>query len=638
MRAFENCLVCGASTENTQSARKGKDALVCGGQCYRQASRNFKRHMNGYKVARVIDLLAQMEGPVTAAQLVERYHETYGKSNTMGFNNSVALTQQLVPIVNPETIRVDKSSKPFTFEYLSGNTISDWLKPSMLAKYESVSLKAEEVESDDYMPTDMVIARLFEWDEFDPDTMLDLDEDWIIFAEEIEDKDGNKARMHVLRNDFANGYARMTFDTIDGDEIETLDFNFDDLYEIGLLRKGDIVEVGGIGDYYEVFWGSDSLHKCSDNADLDVYEDDFIVMECNTCGRTATFRQEGPYDGPRKKLEAEEEEEEELKQYSVTVPVLHYYSFEPVEAYDEEEAVDDVRNNWSDWRSSIEDNGDWGGPLWRYGSLSSHEPEAYEIFDSETFGSESQQELEVSVGDRVRSYDFILPDGYVVRDDCYVEGRVTKIAPVEWCGSECDHYYILVDRVVRSGEEIDSKTFGMTRRQGQMVFPPVSESYLEVLTETFDVEFNDWADQEMMTHGKDVSFKEWAEEEGEKHGDMDLTDWAKEEEESHDERYESESREEYKGPFEVEIRRPNGDKASWTKYNTFEKLYDALEELVNRPYTPYAIDVFAGSVPYITGFSPTGPITGYGKSHLGTFKYNRWESGPWVDVLPQPEY
>ena len=83
---------------------------------------------------------------------------------------------------------------------------------------------------------------------------------------------------------------------------------------------------------------------------------------------------------------AEEEEEDELKKYSVTVPALHYYAIGPVEAYDEDEAVDEVRNNWrSHWRHTIEDNGDWGGPLWRYSPLTSHEPEAYEIFDAETF-------------------------------------------------------------------------------------------------------------------------------------------------------------------------------------------------------------------------------------------------------------
>ena len=55
--------------------------------------------------------------------------------------------------------------------------------------------------------------------------------------------------------------------------------------------------------------------------------------------------------------------------------------------------------------------------------------------------------------------------------------------------------------------------------------------------ESFNVEFDDWADQEMKTHGDNISFKKWAKEEGEKHGDVPLTDWAEHEEESHDERY-----------------------------------------------------------------------------------------------------
>ncbi len=70
---------------------------------------------------------------------------------------------------------------------------------------------------------------------------------------------------------------------------------------------------------------------------------------------------------------------------------------------------------------------------------------------------------------------------------------------------------------------------------------PYKERRIPMNAETFDVEFDDWAEQEMLTHGKDVSFKEWAKEEGEKHGDMDLTDWAEEEEESHDERYGAET-------------------------------------------------------------------------------------------------
>ena len=57
------------------------------------------------------------------------------------------------------------------------------------------------------------------------------------------------------------------------------------------------------------------------------------------------------------------------------------------------------------------------------------------------------------------------------------------------------------------------------------------------LAESYGVEFNDWAEQEMLTHGEDISFKKWAKDESEKHGDMDLEDWAEHEEQSHDERY-----------------------------------------------------------------------------------------------------
>ena len=64
--------------------------------------------------------------------------------------------------------------------------------------------------------------------------------------------------------------------------------------------------------------------------------------------------------------------------------------------------------------------------------------------------------------------------------------------------------------------------------------------------ETFDVEFNEWAEQEMMSHGKDISFKDWAEDEGMKHGDVPITEWAQHEDESHDARYGAESFEDFK--------------------------------------------------------------------------------------------
>ena len=62
----------------------------------------------------------------------------------------------------------------------------------------------------------------------------------------------------------------------------------------------------------------------------------------------------------------------------------------------------------------------------------------------------------------------------------------------------------------------------------------------DVRNRLFDVEFDDWAEQEMKTHGDKVSFKDWADEESKSHGDEEFMDWAKHEEESHDERYEAE--------------------------------------------------------------------------------------------------
>ena len=114
-------------------------------------------------------------------------------------------------------------------------------------------------------------------------------------------------------------------------------------------------------------------------------------VSCKICGKTFdSFRglngHMNAHLPPHRKRAEDEEEEDELRTYEVSVPVLHYYGIGPVEAYDEDEAADEVRNNWGYWRRTIQDNGDWGGPLWRYSPLTSGEPEAYEIFDSETFG------------------------------------------------------------------------------------------------------------------------------------------------------------------------------------------------------------------------------------------------------------
>ena len=63
----------------------------------------------------------------------------------------------------------------------------------------------------------------------------------------------------------------------------------------------------------------------------------------------------------------------------------------------------------------------------------------------------------------------------------------------------------------------------------------------ECAEDSFNVEFNDWADQEMNSHGKDISFNDWSKDEGLKHGNTEITDWAQHEDESHDARYGAET-------------------------------------------------------------------------------------------------
>ena len=113
-----------------------------------------------------------------------------------------------------------------------------------------------------------------------------------------------------------------------------------------------------------------------------------------------------------------------------------------------------------------------------------------------------------------------------------------------------ENAYYLTKSVWRDGRhwkcvkcgEIKHTEKGMPNKRGCEGF---YEDEYDFIAEEFNVEFNEWADQEMLTHGQDISFRNWAKEEGEKHGDMDLTDWAKDEEESHDERYGAETFEAY---------------------------------------------------------------------------------------------
>jgi hypothetical protein len=74
--------------------------------------------------------------------------------------------------------------------------------------------------------------------------------------------------------------------------------------------------------------------------------------------------------------------------------------------------------------------------------------------------------MSVSVGDRVRSFDFsTAPGGRDLDGDraCYVEGRVESLVKVEGCL----RYRILVERDVFGGED-------STVRVGRYMHPPVN--------------------------------------------------------------------------------------------------------------------------------------------------------------------
>ena len=77
---------------------------------------------------------------------------------------------------------------------------------------------------------------------------------------------------------------------------------------------------------------------------------------------------------------------------------------------------------------------------------------AEHYLDDESFDAEEiKGDEDIKVGDVVRSYDFCL-GGIVTNEDCYVEGIVEKIEPVEWCGPNCDHYHIKTIRRIFNGK------------------------------------------------------------------------------------------------------------------------------------------------------------------------------------------
>ncbi len=95
----------------------------------------------------------------------------------------------------------------------------------------------------------------------------------------------------------------------------------------------------------------------------------------------------------------------------------------------------------------------------------------------------NENEIEIKVGDRVRSFDFVI--GEFGRDltgerATYVEGIVEAIEPVEWCGAGCNHYAVRVEVDCLQGVryEVVSESV-LPCRVGSTVFPPTNENGVE---------------------------------------------------------------------------------------------------------------------------------------------------------------
>ena len=191
------------------------------------------------------------------------------------------------------------------------------------------------------------------------------------------------------------------------------------------------------------------------------------------------------------------------------------------------------------------------------------------------------------------------------------------------------------DLSIRGGKSMFVKSFG----EGVKAFKRET-----MKAETFDVEFNEWADQEMLTHGQDISFRDWAKEEGEKHGDMDLTDWAKDEEESHDERYGAETfgAERMHGDDRLDrwVEDNYGEEFDWVLLGEFdgdsEDAYDILENFIvlddeGNEYQGIAIV-------YRETFGAESKKKGYGGWINGTTSYRKGGSAGSYNIFENDKY
>ena len=129
----------------------------------KQPSRNFKRRTSGDTIGKLMLTLKSLgeeyEKPVTTKEWLENLNRNY--KTTIHFDRPLMLTNMVRSVINPETLETEKNSqgRNWKFEYLGGETISEWLAPNSRAKFDAIRNEIGGTAA--VVPTDSEVAESF---------------------------------------------------------------------------------------------------------------------------------------------------------------------------------------------------------------------------------------------------------------------------------------------------------------------------------------------------------------------------------------------------------------------------------------------------------------------------------------------
>ena len=264
-------------------------------------------------------------------------------------------------------------------------------------------------------------------------------------------------------------------------------------------------------------------HDCMDNSKVEIIEGDMIVIECEICKKTKQYVSnqksfnvefnDYPVGGYTDSKSAESAKDSDMMGkrwavYHTTIPQEWLEANRrPSGGYPHHEPTLDISHQfYGDDRIAFD-------PQW------------YEQVATATFNEGHDGELLWRLTNNVDeswSRDFVLPNTFE-----WGEMKREKPLSIDENGKEWGLRSSMIGDIFH---DLDNNEMWIVADFGfEKVHNPENK--------TFNVEFNEWADQEMNSHGKNISFKDWAEDEGMKHGNSEITDWAEHEDESHDARY-----------------------------------------------------------------------------------------------------